>query len=215
MSVHRLLKWFGKDSSMDRWPGSGRPVTVTIEENEEFVGNLICSQQENPGTHLSPREIEKVTGISWPSVRRMLKQRGLKQFKRVKTPRMSSATQQRWTEWAGALAETFSKKRSIKRCVWQDEKDFTDVPFNAQNNRVYGMDKKDKIPGNQLFNHANKQSKKVVISAWVPWKDATKPFFVNESSLKVNEKTYKKHSEKQLFPEVDMNVTSWIFPQER
>ena len=79
----------------------------------------------------------------------------------------------------------------------------------------HGMDKKDKIPGNQLFNHANKQSKKVVVSAWVPWKGATKPFFVNESSLKVNEKTYKKHLEKQLFPEVDMNVTSWIFPQER
>ena len=49
---------------MDRWPGSGRPVTVTTEENEELVGNSICSQQENPGTHLSPQEIEKVTGIS-------------------------------------------------------------------------------------------------------------------------------------------------------
>ena len=60
---------------------------------------------------------------------------------------MSSATQQRRTEGAGALAEKFSKKRSIERCVWQDEKDFTvDVPFNAHNNHVYGMDKKDKIP---------------------------------------------------------------------
>ena len=62
---------------------------------------------------------------------------------------MSSATQQWRTERAGVLAEKFSKKRSIERCIWQDEKDFTmDVPFNAQNNRVYGMDKKDKIPGN-------------------------------------------------------------------
>ena len=95
VSVHRLLKRFEKDSSMDRRPGSGRPVTVTTEENEELVGDLICSQEENPGTHLSPREIEKVTGISRTSVRRMVKRRGLKQFKRVKTPRMSSATQQR------------------------------------------------------------------------------------------------------------------------
>ena len=103
---------------------------------------------------------------------------------------MSSATQQRWTKWAGALAEKILKKRSIEQCVWQDGKDFTvDVPFNAQNNHVYGMNKKDKIPGNQIFNHANKQSKKVMVSAWVTWKDATKPFFVNESSLKVNEKT--------------------------
>ena len=69
---------------MDRQPGSGRPATVTTEENEELVGDLICSQEENPGTHLSPREIEKVTGISRTSVRRMVKRRGLKQFKKSK-----------------------------------------------------------------------------------------------------------------------------------
>ena len=189
VSVHRLLKRFEKDGSMDRRPGSGRPVTVTTEENEELVEDLVCSQEENPGTHLSPREIEKVTSISRTPVRRMVKRRGLKQFKRVKTPRMSSATQQRRTERAGALAEKFSKKRSIERCVWQDEKDFTvDVPFNAQNNHVYGMDKKDKIPGNQLFHHANKQSKKAMVSACVTWKGATKPFVVNENGLKVNAK---------------------------
>ena len=81
VSVHGLLKRFEKDSSMDRRPESSRPVTVTREEKEELVGDLICSQEENPGTDLSPREIEKVTGISQTSVRRMVKQRGLKQFK--------------------------------------------------------------------------------------------------------------------------------------
>ena len=81
---------------MDQRPGSGRPVTVTTEENEELVGDLICSQ-ENPGTHLAPWEIEKVIGISRTSVG-IVKRRDLKQFKRVKTPRMSSATQQRRTE---------------------------------------------------------------------------------------------------------------------
>ena len=64
------------------------------------------------------------------------------------------------------------------------------VPFNAQNYRVYVMDKKDKIPGNRLFHHANKQSKKVMVSVCVTWKCATKLFFVNENSLKVNAKTY-------------------------
>ena len=102
------------------------------------------------------------------------------------------------------MAEKFSKKRSIKRCVWQDDKDFiVDVPFNAQNNRVYGIDKKDKIPGNPLFHHAHKQPTKVMVSACVTWKGTTKPFFVNENGLKVSAKTYKKHSEKQLFLKVD------------
>ena len=64
VSAHRLLKRFEKDDSMDRRPASVRPVTFTTEENEELVGDLICSQEENPGTHLQPREIGKVTGIS-------------------------------------------------------------------------------------------------------------------------------------------------------
>ena len=92
------MKRFEKDGSTDRRPGSGRSVTVTTEGNEELVGDLICSQEENPGTHLSLRKIEKVTGISRTSVRRMVKRRGLKQFKRVKTPRMNSAPQQRQRE---------------------------------------------------------------------------------------------------------------------
>ena len=80
----------------------------------------------------------------------------------------SSTTQQQWTDRAGALTEKFSKKRSIERGVWQDEKNFkVDFPFNDQNNGVYGMDKKDKIPCNQLFHHANKQPKKVMVSACV------------------------------------------------
>ena len=64
MSVHRLLKRFEKDGSMDRRPGFGRPFTVTTEENEELAGDLICLQEENPGTHLTPQEIEKFTSIS-------------------------------------------------------------------------------------------------------------------------------------------------------
>ena len=88
-----------------------------------------------------------------------------------------------------SLGRKFFEKRSIERLVWWDEKDFMmDVPFNAQNNHVYGMDKKDKIPGNQLFHHANKQSKKAMVSACVTWKGATKPFVVNENGLKVNAK---------------------------
>ena len=34
-----------------------------------------------------------------------------------------------------------------------------DVLFNAQNYRVYGMDKKDKITANWLVHHPNKQTR--------------------------------------------------------
>ena len=58
---------------------------------------------------------------------------------------MNAATKERRMQRAGELAKRFSHKRSIERCVWQDEKDFTlQVPLNHQNDRVYGAcEKKD------------------------------------------------------------------------
>ena len=75
---------------------------------------------------------------------------------------MSSSTQQRPTERAEALAKIFWKKRSIERCVKQDEKGFTvDVLFNTQNNRVYGMDKKIKFQVIGFFITQTNYSKKL------------------------------------------------------
>ena len=100
VSVYRILKRFKEEDSMDRKTGSGRPGTVTNVQNEELVEDLICSQEDNPGSHMSLREIEKNTGISRTSVRRMIKRRGLNQFKRLKMPRMSAGTKERRTNRA-------------------------------------------------------------------------------------------------------------------
>ena len=81
-------------------------------ENEEIVEQLICSQEESPGTQMSPREIERHTGIKRSSFVRMVKKNGWEHYKRIKTPRMSERTKKRRTERAGALAERFSNKRS-------------------------------------------------------------------------------------------------------
>ena len=77
VSVQRLLKRFQEHGSMDRRPGSGRPRTSTTAENEQIVEELIFSQEDRPGTHSSPREIEKHTGIDRSAVRRMVKRKGL------------------------------------------------------------------------------------------------------------------------------------------
>ena len=58
---------------MDRIAGSGRRRTITTKENENLIENLICSQEDNPGSNMSPREAEKQVGISRTSVRRMIK----------------------------------------------------------------------------------------------------------------------------------------------
>ena len=190
---------------MDRRAGSGRQRTITTKENKTLTENLICSQEDNPGSHMSPREVEKNTSISCTSVRQMIKRRGLKQFERLKTTMMSYGMQEKRTKRARALEDRFRKSCSVKKCVWQDEKDFTlDVPLNSLNIRAYGFENKDNIQDNPLFYHTNRQSQKVMVSACVTCKGATKSFFVNDEGLKVNSKTYiKKHLKKELLPEVN------------
>ena len=56
-SVQRLINQFKENGTMKRRPGSGRPRSAFTSENEEIVEQLICSQEESPGTHMSPREI--------------------------------------------------------------------------------------------------------------------------------------------------------------
>jgi len=64
-SVKRLLKRF-KDcgTNMNRKQSSGRPRSVTTEENADLIKELICSQEDAPHTHLAPRKIADQTGIS-------------------------------------------------------------------------------------------------------------------------------------------------------
>ena len=173
---------------MDRRPGSGRPRTATTRENEEIVLDLICSREESPGSYMSPTEIEKHTGISRLFVRRMVKRKGLKQFKRLKTQRMSEGTRERRTKIADALAERIgTNSRNIGRCVWQDEKDFTlEVPLNPQNSCAIVNGSKNNVDDKRLFHQTNKQPIKVMVSACLTWYGATNSLFVNDKGLKVN-----------------------------
>ena len=65
---------------MARRPSSGRFQTTTIPKNEEIVKDLICSQEGSPRSHMSSREIEKHTGISCSSVRRMGKRKEIERI---------------------------------------------------------------------------------------------------------------------------------------
>ena len=217
-SVQRLVNKIKETGSIERRPGSGRPITATTEENGDLVEQMICSQEEQPGTHKSPQEIAPLIGISRSSVKRLVKRRGYKQFKRIKTPRMTEGTRQRRTERAGRLADRFERNpRLVEKCVFQDEKDFPlEVPLNHQNDRVYFQGDKKDVPEENLFHQSNRQSKKVMVSACLTWNGATPPFFVNGSGVKVNAISYKKHLEKKLLPSVSKLFAheQWIFLQD-
>ena len=73
-SVNRVIKKIDTDGTTERKRGSGRPKSARNRQNIQRVSKLICSQDDNPHSHKSPREIEKETGISRSTVRRIVKQ---------------------------------------------------------------------------------------------------------------------------------------------
>ena len=99
---------------MDRRPGSGRSRITTSEENKEMTEDQIYLQEENPGTHMSPKKIEKYTGISRFSVERMVKSKEFKQFKHLKTTQMSDGWKEGWKELASQLNNSAKTPQALK-----------------------------------------------------------------------------------------------------
>ena len=218
VSVWRVVQNVKKTGSIKRKPGSGRPVTATTEENQAIVDELICSQEDDEGTHEPPRKIAETLQVSRSSVKRMIKASEINQFKRMSEPRRDEGALERRTRRANGLVERFEKNpRSIEKLVWQDEKDFPlEVPLNRQNNRVYYKGLKRDIPAKNLFFQTKKMCKKVMVSAALTWQGATKPFFVNKKGIKVNAVNYHKHLKRELFPAIENLIKrdDWIFIQD-
>ena len=106
-SVKYLWEKFREIGSMDKWHGSGRPRTVSTEENTSLLEELVYSQEERPYTHLAAKKIAEQIGISRSSIRRIVKKGNFKQFKRLKTPQMNKESRNRRENGAGSLRERF------------------------------------------------------------------------------------------------------------
>ena len=185
-SVARILSKYKATGTTARKSGSGRPVTVATAENMEIVEELISSQESQPGTHKSPREIAKRLNVGRESVRTMVKKLGLKVSKRVHTPQINASCRQRRTERSELLANRFNTKRIVKRLVWQDEVYFTlQVKKNSQNDVVYHRGLKSEVDPERLSRKHNTFSKKLMVSAAITWHGVTRPFFIDEDGMKV------------------------------
>jgi len=62
-SLDRLIKTIGAGLLVDGVIARGRRRPVRIAANVGRVEGLICSQEDAPGTHRSPREIERQTSV--------------------------------------------------------------------------------------------------------------------------------------------------------
>ena len=71
VTVNRLIATIRATGSVARKTGSGRQKTVCTEENKDRVEELIQSQEENPGSHKSLREVASELEVSKSFVQRM------------------------------------------------------------------------------------------------------------------------------------------------
>ena len=63
-ALTRLLKNIDNSGNYKRKRGSGRQRTTRTKANIEKVEEMVLSQETEPGTHQSPREISKHTGLN-------------------------------------------------------------------------------------------------------------------------------------------------------
>ena len=120
MAVHNLIQKIKETGSTEYHKGSGWPITTTTEENALIFEELVCLQEDEPGTHNSIRQIAPRISISKSSVHRLVKKKNLHCYTRLKTPQMNSACRKRRAERAGKLLQCFSI-HSLPRLVFHDE----------------------------------------------------------------------------------------------
>ena len=82
-AVVNLVKKIKDTGSGERLKGSGRPVSAATEDNLDATEDLILSQEGQPGTHSSIREIAADLGISKSSVHDLLLERSGHQIHQI------------------------------------------------------------------------------------------------------------------------------------
>jgi len=204
-SLNRLCKKIDTDGAIERKPGSGRPRSVRTVRNIRRVGELICSQDDDPYGHKSPREIERETGISRRTVQRIVKEDlQLKPYKRVTGQVLNENCKLKRQQRCQQLLDRFQNERSVRSIWFTDEKTFTlATPLNSQNDRVYSEARKKKeVPATRLIREREHFSRGIMVSVGVSRIGKTSIVFV-EPGAKVNSEYYCDHVLAQgLLPDI-------------
>ena len=134
----KLLKKLRETGTAERRKGSGRPKSARTEENVSAVEELALSQESQPQTHRSVRQISRVTGISQSSVFRIIHaDLGLKCLKKRRAQELTESNRAVRLQRAKKLLTMFPDDK-VDFIWFTDEKMFTvATPRNPQNDRLY------------------------------------------------------------------------------
>ena len=218
-SVSRVINNIDNNNTTERKPGSGRPRSARTQQNIERVSELICSQDDDPHSHKSPREIQRETGISRSSVQRIVKQDlHLKTYKRMIGHKLNESVKLKCLQRSRRLLERFPNERSVRSIWFTDEKIFTiATPVNSQNDRVYSIEtKKRQVPESRLIRERDHFSRGIMVSVGVSRIGKTSVVFV-EPGAKVNSEYYCEHVLRQgLLPVIQAKCGrhNWTLQQD-
>lgn len=192
-SLDRLLKKLRITGSTDRKKGSGRPRTVCTRETVQMIEELVLSQENQPQTHCSTRQISREAGVSQSSVVRIIHHDlGLKCLKKRRAQELTENNRLVRLSRAKQLLKTYSI-HEVSFIWFTDEKVFTvATPKNPQNDRVYApvATKKKHIAAERLLRTRSTFSQSVMVSVGVSKLGCTGLIFV-EPGVKINGAYYR------------------------
>ena len=212
-----LIKRIDETGKIDRQKGSGRPRSARTAANIQIVGDLICSQEDRPCTSKSPREIERETGITRSSVRRIAKKDlNLKTFRRREVQLLSDGDIRKRFAACKQLKKRLTK-RKLDRAWFSDEKMFTvQTPSNTQNDRVYAnVRSKSDVSADRLLQGRKHFSQSVMVSVAVSKLGKTDLVFV-QPGAKINSVYYCENVlEQGLLPDIRrISNNDFVFQQD-
>ena len=202
----------------NRTTGGGRKRSARTTDNIACVEQMICSQEDSPGMSKSPREIERVTGISHSSVRCIIKQDlNLKVFRHHEVQKLSDADSTKRLATCKWLKRCMTDDK-ISKTWFTDEKIFTvQTPTNTQNDRVYAnVSFKCDITPARLLKGRKHFSQSEMVSVAVLKLGKRAPFFV-APKVKVNSAYYcDEVLARELLPDIRKlsGVNGYIFQED-
>ena len=212
--LQKLLKKIGKTGDIKRKQGSGRPRTSRLDANIEAVEDMVLSQENEPGTHLSLREIESETGIPLTSVHRIVHEDlGLTAFKLTNVQRLTVADEKKRLDKGKRILHKLRLNRDLNKTFFTDEKIFKlQAPNNKQNDRVYGVNLSD--IREKGHSEKSKFPSTVMVSAGISKLGKTSIHFVTPGA-KINSAYYCNEVLSQLLPEMErLSNGDYIFQQD-
>ena len=94
-AIYNHIQKYKDTGEWTRKSGSGRPVIASTEENADATEDLIQSQEDEEGSHVSIRDIAKHLDISKSTVHRLAKARKINSYRRISTPQVNAAARSR------------------------------------------------------------------------------------------------------------------------